>query len=98
MRAKEANVPLSNTHQQQQNGQTKENNWVRPQSTAGERQEKKLNQTFQRYSKVEKLANQKSSVTQNMNKTMDNPGQVFKLEDYLTAMNKNEKSRQNNFI
>lgn len=97
MRAKEANVPLSNTHQQQQNGQTKENNWVRPQSTAGERQEK-LNQTFQRYSKVEKLANQKSAITQNMNKTMDNPGQVFKLEDYLTAMNKNEKSRQNNFI
>ncbi len=34
MRAKETNVPLSNTHQQQ-NGQTKENNWVRPQSTTG---------------------------------------------------------------
>jgi hypothetical protein len=66
LKAKESNIPLNMT---QQNNQAKENNWVRerPQSTAGERQEK-LNDTFQRYSKVEKLANQKSSISTMMNR------------------------------
>lgn len=67
-------------------------------SAAGEKQEK-LNETFQRYNKVEKMVNQKSSMSIKMNKTLnEQPGQNFKLEDYLTAMNKHGKTRNNNFM
>lgn len=71
----------------------------RPQSSAAGDKQEKLNETFQRYNKVEKMVNQKSSMSIKMNKTLnEQPGQNFKLEDYLTAMNKHGKTRNNNFM
>lgn len=45
------------------------------------------------------MANQKSIMSVTMNKTLnEQTGQNFKLDDYLNAMNKNSKTRNNNFM
>lgn len=69
MKAKQSNIPLGETQQVN----AKQNNWVRdrPQSSAAGDKQEKMNQTFQRYDKVEKMANQKSSMSNKMNKTLN---------------------------